>query len=103
MNATGEYRWPVRDNEGWVRLEWIHRDGQYSDIEALTNQQTLGPGPDTGLSRPVGPNEFPYKTPDYDVLNLRLGFDTPTWHAISLHPESDRREILYRHAGEFRY
>jgi iron complex outermembrane receptor protein len=81
-NATGEYRTELGAGEGWLRLEYIHREGQYSDIEALVNQQTLGPGPDNGLSRPVGPNEFPYRTPDYDLFNLRAGFDTSSWNLV---------------------
>jgi iron complex outermembrane receptor protein len=78
-NLTGEYRWPVGMNEAWVRLEYIHRDGQYSDIEGLTNQQTLGLSPNSGLSRPVGPGEFPYLSPDYDLVNLRAGFEMGQW------------------------
>ena len=78
-NLYGEYRFPLGDNEAWVRLELIHRDGQYSDIEGLTNLQTRGPSPNQGLSRPVGPNEFPFLSPDYDVVNLRAGYEADTW------------------------
>lgn len=78
-NLAGDYRWPIGGSEGWVRLEFIHRDGQYSDIEGLTNLQTRGPSPNQGLTRPVGPNEFPYLSPDYDIWNLRGGFDAEKW------------------------
>lgn len=81
-NAIAEYRTGLFGGEGWGRLEYIHREGQYSDIEALTNQQTLGPAPDTGLSRSVGPGEFPYRTPDYDLLNFRLGYDVASWNVV---------------------
>lgn len=74
-NAFGEYRWPVGNNSAWVRGEYMHRDSQYSDIEALTNLQTRGPSPNQGLVRVVGPNEFPYKVPSFDVFNLRGGFE----------------------------
>ena len=63
---TGEYRWPIADNELWVRVEYIYRDEQYSDIEGLTNKQHT-----PGLN-----NEFPYLAPDYELVNLRAGFDT---------------------------
>jgi iron complex outermembrane receptor protein len=55
--------------------EYQHRDSQYSDIEALTNKQTRGPSPNQGLTRVVGPDEFPYKVPSFDVFNLRGGYD----------------------------
>jgi iron complex outermembrane receptor protein len=71
----GEYRWPVGGNSAWVRGEVMHRSSQYSDIEALTNLQTRGPSPNAGLTRVVGPNEFPYKVPAYDVFNLRFGYE----------------------------
>ncbi|MEP7246419.1 MAG: TonB-dependent receptor [Gammaproteobacteria bacterium] len=80
-SAFGEYRIPFGNNSGWLRAEFVHRDSQYSDIEALTNQQTLGPSPNQGLSRVVPANEFPYKVPSFDVVNLRGGFD---WEKASL-------------------
>jgi iron complex outermembrane receptor protein len=66
---------PLAGNTGWVRVEYTHRSSQYSDLEALTNQQTLGPSPNQGLTRVVGPDEFPYKVPSFDVVNLRFGYD----------------------------
>ena len=78
-SVVADYRWPIGGNELWAQLEFIHRDGQYSDIEALTNLQTRGPSPVTRLERPVGPGEFPYRTPDYDLFNIRAGFDTNRW------------------------
>ena len=53
----------------------------YSDIEALTNKQTRGPSPNQGLVRLVGDDEFPYKVPEFDVVNLRAGFD---WERVAL-------------------
>lgn len=79
-SLTAEYRWPMMNNEAWLRLEYIHRDGQYSDIEGLTNLQTRGPSPNLGLVRSVGPGEFPFLSPDYDVVNLRAGYDMENWN-----------------------
>ncbi|MGI9287928.1 MAG: hypothetical protein ACR2P1_21260, partial [Pseudomonadales bacterium] len=74
-SLSGEYRWPIGNNELWVRLEYIHRDGQFSDIEGLTYKQTRGPSPNQGLSPPAIDGGFPYQSPDYDLVNLRVGFD----------------------------
>ena len=41
--------------------------------------QTRGPSPSQGLVRPVGPGEFPYLSPDFDVLNLRAGIVWNNW------------------------
>lgn len=81
FNASAEYRFPVGNNEGWVQLEFIHRDGQYADIEALTYRQTDGPSPNAGLARDsiADHGDYPFKTPDYDVWNLRAGFDMEHW------------------------
>jgi iron complex outermembrane recepter protein len=80
-NAYGEYRWPLGKNSAWLRGEYVHRDSTYTDIEAAANQQTLGPSPNQGLTRVVPADQFPYKVPSYDVLNLRGGFD---WERVSL-------------------
>jgi iron complex outermembrane receptor protein len=83
-NLVGEYRWPLGKNEAWVRLEYIHRDGQYSDVEGLTNLQLNGETPNSiagggGQFHFSGPNEFPYLSPDYDLFNLRVGYATDNW------------------------
>ncbi len=73
FNLAAEYRWPIAASEVWIRGEYIHRDGQYSDIEGLTNQQTA-----ILASRPLV-GEFPYRSPDYDVVNVRAGLDMAQW------------------------
>jgi iron complex outermembrane receptor protein len=80
-NAFGEYRWSIGSSEAWLRGEYVHRDSQYSDVEALTNLQTRGPSPNQGLVRVVGSDEFPYKVPSFDVANLRGGFE---WEHTSI-------------------
>jgi iron complex outermembrane receptor protein len=81
LNMFGEYRWPIGSNSAWLRGEYMHRDSQYSDLEALTNRQTRGPSPNQGLVRVVGPGEFPYKVPAFSVFNLRGGYD---WERASV-------------------
>ena len=86
LNLFGEYRRPAGANEWWLRGEVISRDGQYSDIEGLTNQQTLA-------FREVGPNEFPYLSPSYTVVNLRGGYD---WERVGL-------AVYVQNAGDEKY
>ncbi len=76
-SLSGEYRWPFAAGEGWLRVEYLHRDGQFSDIEAVTwPQHHAGqPSPNAGLVAPIAPDGFPYRTPDYDVVNLRAGYE----------------------------
>jgi iron complex outermembrane receptor protein len=97
-NAAAEYRFPLAlggaDAEGWVRLEFVHRDGQYSDIEGLTNKQTRGPSPNQGLVRAMPNGEFPYLSPDFDVWNLRAGIDMDSW-LVSLYAQNLGDEEYY--------
>lgn len=80
-NSTLEYRVPIGANEMWVQLDYVHRDGQFADIEALTYQQTDGPSPTRGLARNsiATFGEYPFRTPDYDVWNVRTGLDIGQW------------------------
>ena len=94
FNLTGEYRWPIGDSEAWVRAEFIHRDGQYSDIEGLTNLQTRGASPNSGNSRPVGAGEFPYLSPDYEILNLRAGVVWNEW-SVTVYGQNVTDEEYY--------
>jgi iron complex outermembrane receptor protein len=93
-NASAEYRFPIGDNEVWVQLEFIHRDGQFADIEALTYKQTDGPSPNAGRSRDsiATHGDFPFKTPDYDVWNLRAGFNMEQWSFTAYVQNLDEEE-----------
>ena len=79
-NAVGEYRWPLRANELWLRAEVIYRDEQTTDVEGMTWQQTQGqPLPNgitsgAGTVMPVNTTGYPNVAPDYTVVNLRGGF-----------------------------
>ena len=92
-NLFSEYRWDG-SYASWLRGEWVHRGAQYSDVEAVANQQTLGPSPNQGLTRVVPADEFPYKVPAYTVVNLRGGFN---WGkaAIGLYIENAFNEKYY--------
>jgi len=100
-NASLQYRLPIGNNEAWIQLEYIHRDGQYGDIEALTYQQTDGPAPNSGLARnSIGEfGDYPFKTPDYDVWNLRAGFDMEHW-TFAAYVQNLGEEDYYTGTGE---
>lgn len=100
-NASAEYRFPIGNNEAWVQLEFIHRDGQYGDIEALTYQQTDGPAPSSGIARDsiAQHGDYPFKTPDYDVWNLRVGFDMEHWR-LTAYVQNLDEEDYYTGTGE---
>jgi iron complex outermembrane receptor protein len=77
FNFIADYRFPVGENEGWFLIEYIHRDGQFSDIEGLTYLQTDGPSPNGAPARDsvATHGAFPFRTPDYNLFNVRGGFD----------------------------
>ncbi len=78
-SLSAEYRWQLANNDAWLRLEYSHRSSQYSDIEGLTNLQTRGPSPNSGVVRELPFGEFPYKASAFDVFNLRAGYDAENW------------------------
>lgn len=100
-NASLDYRFPIAGNEGWIQLEFIHRDGQFADIEALTYKQTDGPSPNQGLARNsiATHGAYPFRTPDYDVWNLRAGFDMKNW-SFSAYVQNLAEEDYYTGTGE---
>ena len=100
-NASLQYRLPIGSNEAWIQLEYVHRDGQYSDIEALTYRQTDGPSPNAGLARNsiARFGDYPFRTPDYDVWNLRAGYDMEHW-SFGAYVQNLGEEDYYTGTGE---
>lgn len=75
-SVAGEYRWTIGTGDAWLRLEYIHRDGQFSDVEAISIDQTRGfPAPNSGTVAPPLVDGYPFRTPDYDLVNLRAGYN----------------------------
>ena len=83
-NMAAEYSWPWDGNEMYIRGEWIYRDSQFSTIEDVTYRQTSGVNVLANQSLPpVGDNVlgvipdrsdgFPFRSPDYHLVNLRAG------------------------------
>ncbi len=85
FNINGEYHWQIGQNSAWTQLGFIHRDGQYSDIEALTYLQTDGPSPNGAPPRNsvATYGSFPFRTPNYNIVNLRAGFDMEKFSFIA--------------------
>lgn len=77
FNISGEYRWQIGQNDAWVQLQFIHRDGQFSDVESLTYLQTDEGSPNGAPPRNSVATfgDYPFRTPDYDVVNLHAGFE----------------------------
>jgi iron complex outermembrane receptor protein len=74
-HLIAEYSRPLADGDAWLRVEYVHRDGQYSDIEAVATPQTRGfAAPNSGLVASALVDGFPFRTPDYDLVNLRAGW-----------------------------
>jgi iron complex outermembrane receptor protein len=94
LSLIPQYDWQVGDGDAWVRLEYLARGSQYSDIEALTNLQTRGPSPNKGIIRAMPYGEFPYKVPSFEVFNLRAGFSTGAW-AFNAYVENLFEEHYY--------
>jgi iron complex outermembrane receptor protein len=77
-NFSADYRWSVGTGDLSTRAEFVHRDGQYSDIEALTWKQTRGTAPPDcapACFLPATSNGFPFHTPSYNLVNLRATYD----------------------------
>ena len=83
-NMAAQYSWPWGGNEMYIRGEWIYRDSQFSTIEDTTYLQTSGVPVLADQTMPaVGANVigvipdrsdgFPFRSPDYHLLNIRAG------------------------------
>ena len=97
-HLVGEYRWTMGSTAAFVAAELLHRDGQFADIEATTWRQTRGRfTPNSGGTAfvpAVGDDGFPFRTPDYDVVNLRGGFFRGQWE-VAVYVENLLDEDYY--------
>ena len=83
-NMGMHYSWPWDGNEMYISGEWIYRDSQFSTIEDTTYLQTSGVAipanpllPATGDNvlavMPDRSDGFPFRSPDYHLVNIRAG------------------------------
>ena len=102
-NLSAAYRRELGDGDIWLRTDFIHRDHQYSNVEALVWQQIRGrelPSHAPGTTfLPETPNGFPFKVPSYDVVNVSGGYDIGDFK-ISAFVENLFAEKYYTGTGE---
>ena len=104
VNLVGEYRWPIGNGDAWARVEYVHRDSQKSNPEAIVWQQIRGlvlpnsSPADPALLTPT-PDGFPFVAPEYDLINLRAGYE---WDKFSVDVYIDNAfdEKYYTSTGE---
>ena len=110
-NMAAEYSWPFGANEMYIRGEWIYRDSQFSTIEDATYRQTSGVAvPANPLLPATGDNViavipdrsdgFPFRSPDYHLLNIRAGaIINDTWE-LNFYVNNVTDEEYYTGTGE---
>ncbi len=84
LNFVGQYERPLTtDYDAFVRVEWSYRSETFSDIEALASVTEPLDIPGFGNSvSGVGytilypRDDFPFRVPSFDVVNLRAGVNT---------------------------
>ncbi len=105
FNLTGEYRWPVGENEAYLRGELIHQDEQFSTIEDVTYLQTSNaPILDNAGNQiaqvPDRSDGFPFINPDYTIVNFRGGFMLGENWEFNAYIENAFDEEYFAGAGE---
>ena len=110
-NMATQYSWPWGGNEMYIRGEWIYRDSQFSTIEDTTYRQTSGVAvPGNPLLPAAGDNVvgvipdrsdgFPFRSPDYHLVNLRAGaVINETWE-LNVYVNNVFDEEYYTGTGE---
>ena len=77
-NLNLEYGFELYEGDGYVRLEYTYRDEQVANIDSyiylMTPAQAEVNSPSTS-----GPDGFPYLISDYEVVNLRAGWNRKNW------------------------
>ncbi|MYE48455.1 MAG: TonB-dependent receptor [Gammaproteobacteria bacterium] len=108
FSMAADYRFTLDQWDGWARLEYIYKDSQYSTIEDVTYLQTSGVtvygDPLTQMS-PIAqvPNRsdgFPFRTPEADIVNLRVGVNLDECWEVVGYVENLTDEAYYTGTGE---
>ena len=108
FSMAADYRFTLDQWDGWARLEYIYKDSQYSTIEDVTYLQTSGVtvygDPLTQMS-PIAqvPNRsdgFPFRTPEADIVNLRVGVHLDECWEVVGYVENLTDEAYYTGTGE---
>ena len=108
FSMAADYRFTLDQWDGWARLEYIYKDSQYSTIEDVTYLQTSGVtvygDPLTQMS-PIAqvPNRsdgFPFRTPEADIVNLRVGVHLDECWEVVGYVKNLTDEAYYTGTGE---
>jgi iron complex outermembrane receptor protein len=91
LNFVGQYNSQLTaDYEGFIRTEWSYRSETFSDIEALAavSEPLNIPGfgnsvSGVGINIPFPRNDFPFRVPSFDVVNLRVGVNSERWSVVA--------------------
>lgn len=107
-SMAADYSFQADRWDGWVRLEWIYKDSQFSTIEDVTYRQTSGAviyaDPLTRQAPiaqvPDRSDGFPFRTPDVHLLNLRVGIQpSGDWELVA-YVENLTDEAYFTGTGE---
>ena len=111
-NMAAQYSWPWSEsNAFYIRGEWIYRDSQFSTIEDATYLQTSGVAVPLNPTMPaVGANligvipdrsdGFPFRSPDYHLVNIRAGLTICNHLEFNLYVNNVFDEEYYTGTGE---
>ena len=108
FSMAADYRFTLDPWDGWVRLEYIYRDSQFSTIEDVTYLQTSGAivyGDPLTQMNPIAqvPNRsdgFPFRTPETDIVNLRAGVHLNECWEVVAYVENLTDEAYFTGTGE---
>ena len=107
-SVAADYSFRLDRWDGWVRLEWIYKDSQFSTIEDVTHRQTSGAiiyaDPLTRqvpiAQIPDRSDGFPFRTPEAHLLNLRLGIRPSELWEVVAYVENLTDEAYFTGTGE---
>lgn len=108
FSMAADYRFTLDQWDGWARLEYIYKDSQFSTIEDVTYLQTSGVtvyGDPLTQMNPIArvPNRsdgFPFRTPEADIVNLRVGVHVNECWEVVGYVENLTDEAYYTGTGE---
>ena len=108
FSMAADYRFTLDQWDGWARLEYIYKDSQYSTIEDVTYLQTSGVtvygDPLTQMNPiaqvPSRSDGFPFRTPEADIVNLRVGVHLDECWEVIAYAENLTDEAYFTGTGE---
>ena len=103
-SMAADYEFTLDKWDGWIRLEWIFKDSQFSTIEDVTYLQTSGAviyGNDSWRAQvPSRTDGFPFRTPEVDIFNLRAGLHVNECWEVVAYVENLTDEKYFTGTGE---